>query len=459
MRVAFICPEVSPFSKTGGLADVAGALPPMLKTLKNDVIVITPKYKCCKNIKNPSFLPSKTPVYFINNKKFFYTDNLYGTAQGDYENNLERFSFFCKEAMILIKKVFDKPPSIIHVNDWQTALIPVYLKTLYSKDSYFKNVKSVMTIHNLAYQGIFPYQKINELGLDAYKNFWGSFEFYGKINLLKAGIIFSDFITTVSQAYAQEIQTVEYGFGLEGIMQKKQSILAGIINGLDYNLWNPQTDKSIYFNYSSADITNKAKNKTMLQKELGLDVNKKTPLIGIVTRLADQKGLDILEQIIEPVISKAQFILLGTGDPRYEKIFYEFSTRHPKKVSANIKFDSALANKIYAASDIFLMPSKYEPCGLGQLIALRYGTIPVVRRTGGLADTIRDMRFDKEKGNGFLFDEYNANEFLKVVNDAVDIYLTKTAFWRKKIKFVMNIDYSWKHSAKIYNNLYKKISK
>ncbi|MCM8778654.1 MAG: glycogen synthase GlgA [Candidatus Omnitrophica bacterium] len=456
LKVLYVSSEVEPFAKTGGLADVAGSLPVALEKLGVDVRVVMPHYKNIKVNGNRGFLGKNVIVYFVNHPEYFHRDYLYGTPEGDYPDNLERFAYFSKE-IFNIAKENNFSPDIIHCNDWQTALVPVYLKTIFNEDPFFKNTKTILTIHNLAYQGIFPKEHFPLLGLD-----WSLFnidglEFYGKVNIMKGGIVFSDFITTVSPTYSKEIQTKEFGYGLEGLLTKRKENLWGILNGIDYEVWNPLKDPVIPFKYSFNTLQNKYVNKEYLQLETGLEINKDKPLLGIITRLADQKGLDILAPIIETLCKMdLQFILLGTGDKVYHELFEKIKVKYPRKTSINLKFDAELARKIYASADIFLMPSRFEPCGLGQMISLKYGTIPVVRKTGGLADTVIDYEPRSDTGNGFTFTAYESLSLLEAIKRALSVYRDKKS-WMRLIKRAMEADFSWKVSAEKYLRLYYQV--
>lgn len=459
MKIAICASEVVPFAKTGGLADVAGALPLALEAAKQEVIVIMPCYRSIQNAKgfkisrlksdvSYSTIGKNVKVYFIENVNLFDRDNLYGDKTGDYPDNLERFAYFSKRALMLLKEL-DFKADVVHVHDWQSALIPVYLKTIYTQDPFYQKMKSVITIHNIGYQGLFSKDEFPKLGLD-----WGLFtmemlEFYDKINILKGGIVFSDFVTTVSPTYSKEIQTKEFGFGLEGILNKRRDQIVGILNGLDYDIWNPATDKALSKTFSLKSPKDKACDKADLQKLNKLPVDPKVPLIGIVSRLAEQKGFDILAEGIDEICRmKIQMVILGTGDLKYHQILETMVKKYPKVIALNIKFDDALAHKIYAGSDIFLMPSKYEPCGLGQMISLRYGTIPLVFKTGGLADTVT-------KENGFIFSAYSREELVKTLKKAVTAFKNKKK-WNTLVDTAMQCDFSWKESAQAYVRLYKK---
>ena len=363
--------------------------------------------------------------------------------------------FYAKETLNLLKKINFKP-DVIHCNDWQTSLIPVYLKTQYSKDPFYKKIKTLLTVHNLAYQGLFSKDQYPKLGLD-----WSLFnidglEFYDKINVLKGGIVYSDLVSTVSQAYAKEIQTKEFGCGLEGMLLKRKKFLSGIINGLDYELWDPALDKLVYKKFSPKNLEDKYINKLRLQGECGLAQNRNALLLGFVGRLAEQKGIDIISNNLDQMFkSNIQMVILGTGDQKYHEILDGLSKKYPGKFTLYLKFDNTIAHKIYAGCDVFLMPSRYEPCGLGQMISFKYATVPLAFKTGGLADTIVDLEKNKTKGNGLLFEKYEAKEFMKKFNKAVSLYKDKGA-WQKILKRIVKLDFSWEESAKKYIALYKK---
>lgn len=465
MKVLFCSSEVVPFAKTGGLADVAGTLPLALEKQGLEVKIVLPRYRMVnpqkfnlKSIdKNISYakLEDSVDVYFIENEKYFERDGLYQDKGVDYPDNLERFTYYCLQTLELAKKINFKP-DIIHVHDWQAALILIYLKTLYKNDPFYKKVKTVFTIHNLGYQGLFPKEQFPQTGLDWQLFNIESLEFYGKVNILKGALIFSDRITTVSPTYAQEIQTPEFGCGLEGVLHKRKADLVGILNGISYEEWDPLKNKVLLKNYGPDTIEDKYVNKNALQQIGGLDVDTNVPLLGMITRLADQKGLDIFAEIIDEFMQlPLQFILLGTGDQHYHVLFENIKKKY-KNSAIYLKFDPILAYKIYASSDMFLMPSYYEPCGLGQLISLKFGTIPIVRKTGGLADTIIDYEPFKENGNGFVFASYEAGALLETVKRALCVYKDKQA-WRSLVRKAMDFDFSWEQSAKKYMQLYKEL--
>jgi len=456
MKILFCSSEVVPFAKTGGLADVAGTLPIALEQLGHEVRLTLPKYKEVEE-EGPSVLLGKNiKVNFITNDKLYMRDGLYGDAKGDHADNLERFAFYCRETLELIKKEGFKP-DIIHCHDWQTGLIPVYLKTLYKDDQFFKNTKTLFTIHNLAYTGSFPEDEWPQTGLDRSLFDINGLEYYGRFSLLKGGLIFSDVLTTVSPTYAKEIQTEEFGYGMEGILKQRSSDLYGVINGIDYEIWDPAKDRSIYKNYSSGSIEEKYINKVKLISDLGMSIKEETPLFGTVGRLAYQKGYDILAEIISELCDlDIGLIILGTGEEKYHEIFKEVALRHKNNVSVNLKFDAALAQKIYAASDMFLMPSRYEPCGLGQLISFKYGTVPVARRTGGLADTISEFDPATGKGNGFLFEDCDPGQLLESVKKAIDAHRDKDS-WMRLARKITEYDFSWDRSAAEYISIYERL--
>lgn len=480
MKILFVSSEVSPFAKTGGLADVAGALPKALRKIGHDVRIIMPLYQC---VETGNFTIKKArkgfevpvggtmqkgllrqtslgdiPVYLVENKEYFQRPALYGTPAGDYPDNSDRFGFFCQSVVELLKRL-DFRPDIIHCHDWQTALIPFIIKHEHRDDPFFARTALVYTIHNLAYQGIFEREALNSFGLDDSHFTVDRLEYYGKINLMKGGILTADVINTVSNAYCREIRTEEMGCGLQGVLQQRAHNLYGILNGIDYEDWNPSTDPFIFKNFTPTTLSGKAANKKNLQKALGLEQSPSTPLLGMITRLSSQKGLDLLEALLPKFLeNELQLVLLGTGDEKYMKIFSALQEKPSDALSINLTFDLALSRKIYAASDMFLMPSHYEPCGLGQLIALRYGSVPVVRKTGGLADTVFDLRDGIREANGFTFDEYTPEAFWNAISRALELYKDRKK-WDKMVRTGMNTDYSWDHSAGEYEVLYDKALK
>jgi len=478
MRVAMVSYEVYPFAKVGGLADVVGALPKYLERQGVAVDIFMPYHKkvdenapkfgyviekVSEGIPVPHLLTDEkfdiykttlpgsknVNVFLISNKYYFSADEVY--AGPDLAEQAIFFSNAVLESIGRLNFSYD----IIHVNDWQTGLIPPYLKTLYRDDEVLSKVASVMTIHNLAYQGLYEPSYMKFAGLPEYLFNIDGLEFYGKMNFLKGGLIFSDVINTVSPTYAREIQTKEYGEKLDGVLRIRSSDLYGILNGIDYEEYNPETDKRIYVNYNLQNIEKKRENKRMLQRELGLP-EKDVPVIGMINRLVVQKGLDIMAEIMDYVsLFDIQFVLLGTGDKEYEDMFRKLGERYPDKYSINLKFDVVLAQKIYAGCDMFLMPSRYEPCGLGQMYSLRYGTIPIVRYTGGLADTVKEYNPQTGEGNGFGFEGFESADLLKAIAKAIYYYQDKE-HWQRIIRNAMTTELSWDSSAKEYIKLYQR---
>ena len=457
MKIAICASEVVPFAKTGGLADVCGALPPALEKLGHEVVIITPRYKT-SNIQAPSPIVrvgENVRVCFIEHSHYFGREGIYGEAGGEYHDNLERFTYFSHECFNVLKDI-KFSPDIIHCHDWHTGLIPILLKTNYQNDHFFKKTRSIMTIHNLAYQGVFPKNKYDKLGIDGNAFHTQGMEFYDQINFLKGGIIFADAITTVSPQYAKEIQTYELGCALDGVLRNRSEDIYGILNGLDYDVWNPKDDPFLDFSYNSADVDHqKEKNKIVVQAVLDLQVKEKIPLFGFVGRLCIQKGLDIIMEALDGIVEAGgQVVFTGTGDKKYHRMIEEATQRYPRQVGKFLKFDERIAHKIYAASDFFLMPSLYEPCGLGQMIALRYGSIPIVHKTGGLADTIHLYDPIHKVGNGFVFTEYTKENFIEAVEEALKVYKQKDQM-EGLIEQAMRYRFSWEKSAKDYIKVYQ----
>jgi len=476
-RILMISPEAVPFAKTGGLADVAGALPVALKNLGLDVRLLLPLYsmvrqsgaaltKVAEDLTVPfSFFSLSFDVYeasvegltcyLVERDEFFDRRFLYGTPKGDYYDNLERFMFLAKTVLPLCQTL-KFAPDIIHCHDWQSALVPVYLKELWREEEVFQQTASVFTIHNLAYQGKFPKQKFPLLDLDASLFGIEGLEFYDQINFMKGGILWADAVTTVSRQYSREIQTLEFGCGLDGVLRTRADVLTGIVNGVDYNVWNPSTDGHLAANYSPDDLKGKAVNKKALMAEYGLDpALAKAPLLGMVSRLADQKGLDLLAAILpELLTAPLTLVILGTGDQKYHDLLSAAAAQYPGRLGVKIAFDNRIAHLIEAGADMFLMPSAYEPCGLNQIYSLKYGTIPVARATGGLVDTIEPVDAKKKTGTGFLFQEYSPQAFLACIQEACEAYQNK-ALWRKLMKNAMSRDFSWEASAQAYAALYR----
>ncbi|MBU3127114.1 glycogen synthase GlgA [Clostridium tagluense] len=475
MKVLFVASEAYPFIKTGGLGDVAYALPKALRKMGIDARVIIPKYStiplsfknCMENLASFTvpvgwrnqycglkyLTYEDIPYYFVDNEYYFERPEIYGC----YDDG-ERYSYFSKAVLESIKHMGDFVPDIIHCNDWHSGILPALLKDSYSDDEMYSEIKSVFTIHNLKYQGVFPKEILDELlNLDEGYFSDDALKFYDAISFMKGGIVFADAVTTVSETYAGEIQTPFYGEGLDGLLRSKSEKLYGIVNGIDYELYNPKVDKKIFYNFDSDSIKQKVKNKLKLQNQLSFTVNENIPLVGIVTRLVKQKGLDLIVEKLQELLSlPIQIVLLGNGDGYYEDIFQYYASIYPSRISTNIVFDEVLAQKIYAASDMFLMPSLFEPCGIGQLIALKYGSIPIVRETGGLKDTIIPYNKYTGTGNGFSFENYSSDELMDTITSALNLYDDKDS-WNKLVKNAMISNNSWESSAKNYMDLYSNL--
>lgn len=476
-KILFATSEAVPFIKTGGLADVAGSLPKYFDKDKYDVRVMLPKYMCMKDIWKDK-LNYRTHFYMdLNWRKqyvgilelqyegitFYFIDNEYyfnGFAPyGDMYGDIEKFAFFSK-AVLSALPLIDLKPDIIHCHDWQTGLVPVYLDNFRYGNEFYRGIKTVMTIHNLKFQGVWDTKRVRDItGLPPYYFSPDKLEAYKDANYLKGGIVYADRITTVSHSYAEEIQMPFYGEKLEGLMQARSNCLSGIVNGIDYEEYNPATDSYIERNYTAENFRKeKIKNKIALQKELNLTQDTRVMLIGIVSRLTDQKGFDLIAYIMDELCQDAvQIVALGTGEEKYENMFRHFAWKYPDKVSANIYYSEAMSHKIYASSDAFLMPSLFEPCGLSQLMSLRYGTVPIVRETGGLKDTVEPYNEYEKSGTGFSFTNYNAHEMLGAIRYAERIYYDKKRDWNKIVERGMNKDFSWKNSAKQYEVLYEEM--
>ena len=476
MHIAFAASECVPFSKTGGLADVIGALPPALANLGFKVTVFLPRYRQTKLDHPRTVIPSITvpfddryrfcsvldggvrsgvQFYFIDYPPFFDREGLYGTPLGDYHDNAERFALFSR-AVLEATKILGAP-DVLHCHDWQTALIPILLKTLYTEDPAFAKTPCVFTIHNLGYQGLFQPEILPLLMLPWDLFTMSKLEFYGKVNFLKGAISMADFITTVSKRYSQEIQTAEYGFGLEGVLRARGSTIAGILNAVDYVTWDPETDHFIAAHYSAADLKGKALCKADLLKEFGLAQNTQLPVVGIVSRFAAQKGFDLIQQVADRLaLEDLILVVLGSGDREYEEMFRRLNKQFPQKFALKVAYDNALAHKVEAGSDMFLMPSHYEPCGLNQIYSLRYGTVPVVRATGGLDDTVEQFDPRTMKGTGFKFREYSGEAMLETLRMAISVYLGDQRAWQTLMRNGMAQDYSWINSAKEYVKVYER---
>nr|WP_302592847.1 glycogen synthase GlgA [uncultured Marvinbryantia sp.] len=473
-KVLFVASEGVPFIKTGGLADVVGSLPKYLSKEEFDVRVILPKYLCMREGLKESLnyvshfymdlgwrsqyvgiletVYDGIQFYFIDNEYYFAGMKPYGNIYED----IEKFAFFSKAALSALP-VIGFQPDIVHCHDWQTGLIPVFLKDKFREGEFFANMKSIMTIHNLKFQGVWDMNTVKNItGLPDYYFTPDKLEAYGDANYLKGGLVYADALTTVSPTYAEEIKTPFYGENLDGLMKARAHDLRGIVNGIDYEEYNPETDKMITANYNARNFRKeKVKNKIALQKELGLAQNEKTFMIGIVSRLTDQKGFDLINYMMEEMCQQDwQIVALGTGEERYENMFRHFAWKYPDKVSANIYYSEAMSHKVYAACDAFLMPSLFEPCGLSQLMSLRYGTLPIVRETGGLKDTVEPYNEYEGTGTGFSFRNYNAHEMYNTIRYAHSVYVDKRREWNRLIDRAMAADFSWKASADQYAELY-----
>jgi starch synthase len=476
MQIAFAASECVPFSKTGGLADVVGALPRALAALGHQVSVYLPKYRQTKLSEPQTVVRSITVpfddryrfcsivaggnhsgvrFYFVDYPPYFDRDALYGTSSGDYPDNAERFALFSR-AVLEASKILGAP-QVFHCHDWQSALIPVLLRAQYAEDPAFRGVATVFTIHNMGYQGLFSPDTLPLLTLP-----WDLFtiskmEFFGNVNFLKGALVSSDFITTVSRKYSQEIQTSEFGFGLEGVLRDRAATVTGILNGVDYDEWSPETDKFIVAKYSAQDLSGKAKCKQDLLSAFGIsDPDLRLPVIGIVSRFAAQKGFDLISQIMDRLAREEMIVVaLGSGDKPYEEMFLRLNKQFPRKIAVKVAYDNTLAHKIEAGSDMFLMPSKYEPCGLNQIYSLKYGTVPVVRATGGLDDTIEPWNPRTQKGTGFKFAEYSGEALLLTIKEALKVFREQSS-WQTLMRNGMGKDFSWNASAKEYVRVYEK---
>jgi starch synthase len=477
MHIVFAASECVPFAKTGGLADVVGSLPRALVRMGHHCTVYLPRYRQAK-IENPKSVVRSITVpfddeyrfcsvidggkqagiqfYFIDYPAFFDRDALYGTSLGDYHDNAERFALYSR-AVLEATKILGVP-DLFHCHDWQTALIPVLLRTIYAGDHAFHGVPTVFTIHNIGYQGLFPPDTLPLLLLP-----WDLFtitklEFYGKVNFLKGAIVYSDFITTVSRRYSQEIQTSEYGFGLDGVLRGRSSTVTGIVNGVDYEEWNPEKDPRIAASFSAQNLKGKLQCKRDLLQEFGYtspDLSR--PVIGIVSRFAAQKGFDLIAQAADRLAREDMtVVVLGAGDKEYEDLFRRLNRSYPQKFAIKVAYDNKIAHKIEAGADMFLMPSRYEPCGLNQIYSLKYGTVPIVRATGGLEDTIEQWDPHTGKGTGFKFAEYTGEALLDTVHQALLAYKDQPR-WQQLMRNGMMCDFSWDASAREYVKIYERV--
>jgi starch synthase len=473
LRILFAASEGLPFSKTGGLADVVEALPKALAALGHEVAVVLPRYRDTKT--NAIVMPSLTiPMgrrlrfpaiadgsilngvryFFVDDPAYFDRDGIYGNSTGDFPDNAERYSELCRATIEIAKHIW--PPDVIHCNDWQTALVPVLLRSAYADDPLVRDLPVVFTIHNLGYQGHFPSAVLDTAGIPLEVYHPAGLEFYGIVNFLKGGLVYSDYLTTVSRKYAEEIQTPEFGSALDGVVRSRADRVVGILNGVDYTVWNPEKDKLIASRYSAKDLAGKQLCKKELLEIFGLSSEHESrPLLGIVSRFADQKGFDLIAAVANELMREdLTLIVLGTGERRYEELFEALANEFPGQVGVKIGYDNELAHKIEAGADMFLMPSRYEPCGLNQIYSLKYGTVPIVRATGGLDDTVESFDVEHGAGTGFKFAAYSGAALLDAVRQALYLY-TDERIWKRIQLNGMGKDFSWKRPAAEYAKLYK----
>lgn len=490
LHILFVTPELTPLARTGGLGDVSSALPKALAALGHDVRIVMPLYRAVReqgiplapalaDVPVPHGFSTKTmqvwqvalpdahrpgdttgavPVYCIEQDDYFDRPGLYGHGAGDYPDNAERFTFFCRAVLQLVAGL-DWRPEILHCHDWQTALLAAYKRFLPDLDQHLHAIPLIYTIHNLAYQGIFPASVMPATGLPLTLFHPGGLEFYGHLNLMKAGLLYADYLTTVSPSYAEEICTPAFGVGLEGVLDTRRSVLHGILNGADYAVWNPQTDAAIAASYTASALQGKATCKAALLRAYDLPEDLKTPLIGMISRLVEQKGVDMLAAALDRLLGmQVRLVVLGAGEPQYQERLASQARAHPGRMGVRLEFNDALAHQIEAGSDCFLMPSRYEPCGLNQLYSMRYGTIPIVRATGGLKDTVIPYDAATGEGTGFVFQEPTAEALLHAVQAALATFANRTA-WQQLIRQAMAQDFSWERSAKQYLALYQRALK
>ncbi|MGH7233635.1 MAG: glycogen synthase GlgA [Nitrospiraceae bacterium] len=485
LKILLVTPEAVPFAKTGGLADVASALPRELARLGHEVRLVLPAYRVIDaaehgfepwttlrvptvsgpipaNVERMHLADGRLEALIVRYEPYFDRIGLYQELGMDYLDNLERFTFFCSavmELLAVLQASEDWTPHLLHANDWQTALCPVYMRTLYVGHPAVTNLRSLLTVHNLGYQGIFPASEYRKTGLGPGLFTPAGLEFFGSCNLLKGGLVFADLLNTVSPTYSREIQTPEFGFGLEGVIQERQDRWTGVVNGIDTDVWNPATDAHLHARYTADDLSGKRECKRALQREMKLPV-RAGPVLGVVSRFSAQKGLDLVADILPELMAlDLQVVLLGTGDSSIEGVFRTLQMRYPNKIGLRIGFDEGLAHRIEAGSDMFLMPSRYEPCGLNQQYSLRYGTVPIVRRTGGLADTVvsySPLAVKGQRATGFLFGEATSDALLTTVLLALRIYRDKPQ-WRSLMLAGMHSDVSWTRSALAYEALYRRL--
>lgn len=476
-KILFVASEAVPFIKTGGLADVVGTLPKCFDKEKYDVRVVLPKYSCMKQ-QYIETLEYKThfymelgwrsqyvgileavydgvTFYFVDNEFYFKGFQPYGNIYED----IEKFAFFSRAALSMLP-IIDFRPDVIHCHDWQAGLVPVFLDNFRYGGEFYRNIKTVITIHNLKFQGVWEAEMIQNItGLPDYYFAPDKLTSFKDANYLKGGIVYSDKVTTVSKSYAEEIKTAFYGEKLEGLMCARSNVLTGIVNGIDYDDYSPEIDKYLIKRFTITSFRrDKIKNKIALQEELGLNPDRHAMMIGIVSRLTDQKGMDLIARVLDELCQdNIQLVVLGTGEEKYENMFRHFAWKYPDKVSANIYYSEDMSHKVYGSCDAFLMPSLFEPCGLSQLMSLRYGTLPIVRETGGLKDTVQPYNEYEKTGTGFSFRNYNAHEMLSTIRYAEKIYYDKKRDWNKMVERAMKEDFSWKRSAKEYERLYDEL--
>jgi len=478
MKIAFLASEVIPFAKTGGLADVAGALPKFLSRLGADVRVFMPLYRevLKKNLPLEPVIASTLDLggktvpfsvferradgfsaYFIDQAAYFDRDQLYGTPAGDYPDNGERFAFYSRASLETMRAI-GFSPDVVHGHDWQAAAAFAYLKFTYADEPFFARTRSLFTIHNLAYQGLFEKDILARVGLPESLFNMNDLEFYGKVNALKAGVLYATAVTTVSPRYSREIQTPEFGCGLDGLLRHRAEALHGILNGVDYHDWNPGTDRLIPRNFGPADLSGKRECRAELVRMFGLSAPPDLPVAGMVTRLAGQKGLDIVCEALDALLGLGlTLVILGTGDQKIQDFLLEAQKKHPARLGLKVAFDEKIAHTIYAGSDLFLIPSRYEPCGLTQMYALKYGTIPVVRATGGLDDSIQEYDPRAGTGNGFKFVEAAPEALLSAADRSIGTF-RRPNLWQALVGNAMASDFSWERSAAAYFDLYRKIA-
>ena len=475
MNILYVTSEAVPFCKTGGLADVAGSLPPSLAANGDRVSVILPLYETVKdkwgeklhferwtNVRLAwrevycglfSFEYEGVTWYFIDNESYFRRSDLYG-----YYDDGERFAFFSRAVTELLRSLPEKP-DVVHCNDWQSALVPVYIRDEAVRDDFYRSIRTVITVHNIEYQGRFGRETVEDLfGLDRGWFDGGTIEFGGDVNLLKGGIVTADAVTAVSPTYARELKCAYFAHGLENVMRMSEGKLHGVLNGIDMKRYDPAHDESLAVPYSADDLAGKRRDKAALQKLLGLQERPDTPILAMVTRLVSHKGLDLVCETLDAIMEKdVQFVVLGKGDAKYETFFEYARQRYGGRMAVHLGYSEQLAMQIYAGADLFLMPSKSEPCGLSQMIAMRYGTVPIVRETGGLKDTVHAYEAWNGAGNGFSFADYNAGDMCHVVCQAIDLYHNNRDVYALLQKRGMTADFSWKRSAQAYRDIYSSI--